>query len=166
MSSPLHKYEGPQWKTFWRRFCPGTQTRGGFEGSYRQIFFVPPNFVVLRKICVKRLKKTNLSPLKTCFTAPNLKTWLRAWFCQKWCLQLGYFVLKTIRPQDVAYHQIFFYTSPLGCPCKHFFGGAQLGCYSTGRHCVHSIALRPFGKIGSKLCCILWRPCPLATPMV
>ena len=24
---PLHKHEGPQWKTFWRRFCPGPQRR-------------------------------------------------------------------------------------------------------------------------------------------
>ena len=22
--SPLHKHEAPKWKTFWRRFCPGS----------------------------------------------------------------------------------------------------------------------------------------------
>jgi len=30
---PQHKHEGPQWKTFWRHFCPGPQTWGTFGGS-------------------------------------------------------------------------------------------------------------------------------------
>jgi len=29
--SPLHKHEGPQRKTFWRRFYPGPQTRWGIR---------------------------------------------------------------------------------------------------------------------------------------
>jgi len=40
--APLHKYEGPQWKTFWRRFCPGPQTRGAFGGSFPKSFLCPP----------------------------------------------------------------------------------------------------------------------------
>jgi len=36
----MHKHEGPIWKTFWQRCCPGPQTRGAFGGSYPQIFFV------------------------------------------------------------------------------------------------------------------------------
>ena len=35
--APLHKHEGPEWKTFLRRFCPGLQTRGGVRGQ------LPPN---------------------------------------------------------------------------------------------------------------------------
>jgi len=38
--SPLHKHEDLQWKAFWRRICPGSQTRGGIRGSYPQIIFV------------------------------------------------------------------------------------------------------------------------------
>ena len=40
----MHKHEGPQWKIFWRRFCPAPQTRGAFGGSYPQILFVLPKF--------------------------------------------------------------------------------------------------------------------------
>jgi len=40
----LHKDEGPQWKTFWRRFCPGPQTRGAFGSSY------PPNLFCVHQI--------------------------------------------------------------------------------------------------------------------
>ena len=36
----LHKYEGPQWKNFWRRFCPGPQTRGHSGPVTPQIFFL------------------------------------------------------------------------------------------------------------------------------
>jgi len=49
MSSPLHKHEGPQWMTSWRRFCPSPQIRRAFGGSYPK-YLCPPNFVVHRKI--------------------------------------------------------------------------------------------------------------------
>ena len=52
----LHKHEGPQWKTFWRRFC-SAHRHGGIRGQLPQIFFVPQNFVVLRKICFKHMIK-------------------------------------------------------------------------------------------------------------
>ena len=81
--APLHKYEGPQWKTFWRRFCPCPQTRCGIRGKLPPNHFCTlPNFVVLRKICFKHKIKYKYFPLKMYISPPNLKTWLRAWFCQ------------------------------------------------------------------------------------
>jgi len=65
--TPLHKHEGHQWKTFWQRFCPGPQTRWGIRGSYPKIFFVPPNSVVLRKICFKLMIKIKIFPYKNVF---------------------------------------------------------------------------------------------------
>ena len=40
----------------------------------------------------------------------------------KFFLQLEYFILKSVRPRDVALHN-FFKNPPLGGPCKHFLGG-------------------------------------------
>jgi len=39
--APLHKHEGPQWKTFLRRFCPGPQTRGHSGTAIRKYFCGP-----------------------------------------------------------------------------------------------------------------------------
>ena len=102
---PLHEHEGPQWKTFWRRFCPGPQARGSFGGSYPQIFFVPPKFCCVQKNLFQTYDK-NLPPKK--FILPlkpqNLATGL---VLPKLCLPLEYFVLKSIRPRDVALHNFF-----------------------------------------------------------
>jgi len=51
----LHKHEGPQWKTFWRRFRPRPQTRGHLGAVTPKSFLCPSNFVVLRKVCFKRM---------------------------------------------------------------------------------------------------------------
>jgi len=45
MSNPPAQTWSPQCKTFWRRFCPGPQTRGTFGGSYPQILYVLRKFV-------------------------------------------------------------------------------------------------------------------------
>jgi len=68
---PLHKHEGPQWKII-----------GDIRGQLPKAFLFPPNFVVLKTICFKHMIKTKSSPLKMYFAPPNLKIWLRAWFCQ------------------------------------------------------------------------------------
>ena len=47
--TPFHKYEGPQWTTFWRRFCPGPQTRWNIRGQLPQSLFVPPKFFCAQK---------------------------------------------------------------------------------------------------------------------
>jgi len=101
MSSSLHKHEAPQWKTFWRGFCPGPQTRGSIRGHPPQISLRTPKFVVLRKICFKHMIKNNLSPLKIYF-APKRSNMATGLVVPKLCLQLGCFVLKAIRPRDVA----------------------------------------------------------------
>jgi len=62
MSSPLHKHEGPQWKTFWRRCCPGPQTRGAFGGSYPEIFFVPSKFCYAQKHLCQHMIKIKIFP--------------------------------------------------------------------------------------------------------
>ena len=54
--APLHKHEGPQWKTF-------LATKYIFIwGQLPQIFFVRPNFVVLGKICFKQTIKIKILP--------------------------------------------------------------------------------------------------------
>jgi len=54
---PLHKHEGPQWKTF----CDvAAQARRHGEHSGQlplQCFLCPPNFVLLRKICFNHMIK-------------------------------------------------------------------------------------------------------------
>jgi len=72
-----------------------------FGSSYPQIFFVHPKFCCAQKIVFQHMIKTKIFPLKMCFARPNFKTWLRPGSA-KICLQLGYFVLKAIRPRDVA----------------------------------------------------------------
>ena len=57
MTTPLHKHEDPQWKI---SDDGSTQARihgGALGGSYPQIFFVPPNFVMPRNICFKHMIK-------------------------------------------------------------------------------------------------------------
>jgi len=78
---PLHKHEGPHWKTFWRRFCPGPQTRGEFGGSYPQIFFALPQILLCSEKFDLNIKSF---PYKNVFCPPNLQTWLRPWFWQKY----------------------------------------------------------------------------------
>jgi len=46
---------------------------GAFGGNYPQIFIVPPNFVVLRKICFKHMIKTKSFPLKMHFAPQTSK---------------------------------------------------------------------------------------------
>jgi len=60
MSSLPAQIWRPQWKTFWRRFCPGPQTRGAFVSTYLQIFFVSFKFCFGQKICLKHVIKTNI----------------------------------------------------------------------------------------------------------
>jgi len=57
---PLHKHKGPQWKI-----------TGDIWGQLPQIFLCPPNFVVLRTICFKRMIKTKSSPPKNAFCPPK-----------------------------------------------------------------------------------------------
>jgi len=45
-------------------------------------FLFPPNFVVLRKIYFEHMIKQKYFPLRNASLPPNLKTWLRARFCQ------------------------------------------------------------------------------------
>ena len=71
MSRPLNKHEDPQWKI-----------TGDIRGQLPKAFLCPQNFVVLRTICFKHMIKTKSFPPKNVFCTPNLKTWLRAWFCQ------------------------------------------------------------------------------------
>ena len=72
LASPLHKHGGPQWKAFWRLFCPGSQTRGD-SGQ------LPPNFLCLSKFCCAQKKLLSkydehkkLSPLKL-YSPPTLQ---------------------------------------------------------------------------------------------
>jgi len=81
-------------------------------------FLCPPIFVVVRKICFKHMIKIKIFPPKNVFSPQTLKPGYGP-VQPKLCLQLEYFVLKSIRPRDVAYHN-FFYKPPLGSPCKHF----------------------------------------------
>jgi len=60
--SPLHKHEGLQWKTFWRRFRPCPQIWGTFVTVTPKYFFCPPNFVVIRNIYFKHMEKTKIFP--------------------------------------------------------------------------------------------------------
>ena len=57
-----HKYEGPEWKTFWRRFFPRPHTEGDPEAITPKYFLCRTNFVWLRKICFKRMIKTKIFP--------------------------------------------------------------------------------------------------------
>jgi len=52
--APLHKHEGLQWKTFWRRFCSSPQIRGAVT---RKSFCAPQKFVVLREFVLNIWKK-------------------------------------------------------------------------------------------------------------
>jgi len=63
----MHKHEGPQWKTFWRRFCPLADTVGVEHwGQFPQISFVPLKML----LC---LENKNLSPLNMYFAPQTLK---------------------------------------------------------------------------------------------
>ena len=46
--------------------------------------------------------KTKILPPKNVFSSPKPKNVATGLILPKLCLQLGYFVLKTIRPRDVA----------------------------------------------------------------
>ena len=123
LAPPLHKQEGPQWKTFWRRFCPGPQTRGAFAGSYPQIFSVPPKFCCVEKYFFQTYDKTqNLSPWKMYFSPQTSKPGCGSGSA-KIVSAIRIFFLKSIRPRDVALHN-FFYKSPLGGPLEAFWGGS------------------------------------------
>ena len=99
----LNKHEGPQWKTFWRRFCPGPQTQGDIRWKLPpNIASAPPNFVVIRKFCFKHMILTKISPPKNVCCTPKPQNLATGLVLPKLCLQLGYFVLKAIRPRDAA----------------------------------------------------------------
>jgi len=72
----LHKYEGPQWKTYWRRFCSDPQTRGAFVFSYPPIFFVSLKFCCGQKNLFETFDKKQKYFPQICrpFFSPNLKT--------------------------------------------------------------------------------------------
>ena len=72
----LHKHKDPQWKTFWRRFCPGPQTRGQLTPH----LFCAPQILLCSEKCVSNIwYKLKSFPHKNVFCP---QTWLRAWFCQ------------------------------------------------------------------------------------
>jgi len=70
MSRPLHKHQAPQWKTFWRRFCTGPQTRGHSGVVIPKYFLFTLSFVVLRKIRLHKINK--YSPPENVFCSPKL----------------------------------------------------------------------------------------------
>jgi len=77
-------------------------THGGHSGTVSsKSFLYPPNFVVLRKICVK----DKSFPPKMYFLPQTLKPVL---VLPKLCLQLRYFGLKAIWSRDVACRKLFF----------------------------------------------------------
>jgi len=60
MSSPLHKHEVPQRKTF-RDVFAQTRRHGGHSAAVSpKTFLSAPNFVVLRKICLKHMIKVKI----------------------------------------------------------------------------------------------------------
>ena len=65
-------------------------------------FLCPPNFVVFRKMCFKHMIKIKIfPPIKCIFLLQTLKPGYGPG-CAKMCLQLEYYILKSIRPRDVA----------------------------------------------------------------
>jgi len=80
--SPFHKHEVPNGNISGDVLSKPADT-GGIRGHFTpNLFCVPSNFVVFRKICFEPMIKTKIVPPKNVFFPPNLKTWLRAWFCQ------------------------------------------------------------------------------------
>jgi len=103
------------------------QARGHGEHSGAvtpKSFLCPPNFVVLKKICFKRIIKIKIFPLKKYILPPKSQNLATGLVLPNLCLQLECFVLKSIRPRDVALglHNIF-YKPPLGGPLEAFWGG-------------------------------------------
>jgi len=101
--APLHKHEGALWKTFGDGSVQARR-HGGHSGAVTpNLFSASPNSVVLRKIFKnKHMIKTKILPPKNVFSSPKPKNVATGLILPKLCLQLGYFVLKTIRPRDVA----------------------------------------------------------------
>ena len=132
MSSPLHKHERSQWKTFWRRFCPGPQTRWGIRGHLRQSFRASQNCVVLRKICFKHMIKIKIFPPKMYFALPQTLNPGNGPGSANLCLQWRYFYEDHSASRCSINVEKFFHKSPLGGPCKHFGGCPELGWYGTG----------------------------------
>jgi len=98
---PLHKHECTPWKTFWRRFCQGPQTQGGFGDSYPQIFCVPQILLFSEKF-VSNMIKIKIFPHKIVFCPPKPQNLATDLVLPKLRLRLEYFALKSIRPRDVA----------------------------------------------------------------
>jgi len=80
---------------------PRPADTGGIRWQFAQILFVLPNFVVLRKICFKHMIK-KISPPKNVFFPSKPQNLTTGLVLPKLCLQLEYFVLKSIRSRDVA----------------------------------------------------------------
>ena len=130
MSSPPAQSWRPHWKSVWRRFYPGSQTRMAFGSVTPNLFCSPQILLCSEKFVLNiRWKQTSLHP-KNVFCPPdlNLATGL---VLPKLCLQLGYFVSKAIWPRDVAERQ-FFLLITIREPCKNFWGGPRVGLI---RHC-------------------------------
>jgi len=71
---PLHKLEGPQCKTYWRRFYPNPQTGGNSEAVTLKSFLCLIKFCCAQKNLFQTCDKNrNLSPLKMCFSPKKLK---------------------------------------------------------------------------------------------
>jgi len=87
---------------FLRRCCPGPQTRGAFGAVATPMLFVSPKFCSAQKNLFQSYDKNfNLSPIKMYF-APKPQNLATGRVLPKLRLQLEYFVLKSIRPRDVA----------------------------------------------------------------
>ena len=65
-------------------------------------FLFPPNFFVFRKICFKHMIKIKIFHHKNVFCPPKPQNLATGLVLPKLCQQLGYFVLGSIRPRDVA----------------------------------------------------------------
>ena len=100
-----------------------TDIRGIWKQFSPNLFCAPTNFVVLRKICFKRIITTNLSPLKMYFLPQILKPGYGPGSAK---------IVSAIRIFCFEGHsasrcrksrKVFFYKSPIGDPCKHFVGG-------------------------------------------
>jgi len=62
MSNPSCTNMKVPMEDFLATVLPRPADTGAFGGSYPQIFFVPPNFVVLRKICFKYMITIKIFP--------------------------------------------------------------------------------------------------------
>ena len=92
---------------------------------------ISEDFVVLRKFFFKYMIKTKLIPPWKCVFPPKTLKPGYGPRSAKIVSAMGYFVLKAIQPQDVAYRRKRFLYITVRGPLWVFCGVAELGCYGT-----------------------------------